>query len=162
MQYFIICFIAFGWIKINTEPVCFGAKKDTNGHFTIKIPGRIITMKLVHVSGKVNCVRGKAATNWGCKVKTALGVLFTFITLPNKTCIFPNVVHNCDRSLKKFHYTLPGMGPDVPELLFQNLTQPLLVLPGQEFQIWYGEDFVDKYENDNKGRSCTHVYGLYV
>ncbi|KAJ7379797.1 Protocadherin Fat 4 [Desmophyllum pertusum] len=54
------CEKAFGWIKINTEPVCFGAKKDTNGHFTFKIPGRIITMKLVHVSGKVNCVRGLA------------------------------------------------------------------------------------------------------
>ena len=33
---------------------------------------------------------------------------------------------------------------------------------GEEFRIWYQEDYRNQKENDNAGSTCTDVYALYI
>ncbi|KAJ7319174.1 hypothetical protein OS493_036576 [Desmophyllum pertusum] len=56
-----------------------------------------------------------------------------------------------------------GATLDAPELIFDNLSAPLLVTTDQEFQVWFVEDLADCSEHDNGlAKTCAEVYGLYV
>ena len=50
---------------------------------------------------------------------------------------------------KSVYYSLPGHTPDSPELLFDNFTTPLPVTAGQEFAVWFDEDFDSCGDSDN-------------
>ncbi|XP_067023808.1 uncharacterized protein, partial [Acropora muricata] len=43
------------WRKLNSAPVCFGAKDNQFGRFRVEVGGSIQAVKLVHLSGQVNC-----------------------------------------------------------------------------------------------------------
>ena len=56
------------WRKLNSAPVCFGAKDDQFGWFQVEVGGSIQAVKLVHLSGQVTCNHRQVNTwsKWGC------------------------------------------------------------------------------------------------
>ena len=142
--YFFI--ISENWQKINTDPVCFGARDSGYGAFNITKSGRLKTMKLVHKSGEVRCNPQYHASYWGC---TYPGYgnqgLMTIITNANKESVLPpagdlKAADHCPA--KKHYYTLEGINHTSPELVFHDLPKQLAVSRNQELQIWYGQDWI--------------------
>ena len=79
------------WLKINSNPVCFGAHNDTYGSFTIGKTGFISALKLVHKSGILVCHEKSTRSYWGCK-RPCYGdkTLMTVITYSNKSMFLPS------------------------------------------------------------------------
>ena len=147
------------WQKLNTVPVCFGAKDDQFGSFKVEIDGSVNSVKLVHVSGEVTCTKwwlwGPAADAWskfGC-IKASLE-LNTLITTATNDILLPES--------QESSYTLPGYHPDSTEIVFTNISTPLRLSSGQQLRVWYGEDLRNVSEHDNEGRSCVDVYAKYM
>ena len=140
------------WIQFNKN-ICFGAKNDSYGNFTIKYSGILIALKLVYRSGFVTCNKKNApyGNHWACKNGSRMG---TIVTNANNKVIFPQWYRNIS-------YTLNGYHPNSSELVFSRMSPPLTVAAGEEFRIWYHEDFKDGVEDDNDGHTCTDVFGLY-
>lgn len=142
------------WLKVNTEEVCFGARDDLYGSFTMQQSGNIVSFKLVHLRGQISCSTVASRYNkWACDEGDRLE---TVLTNDTNAIVFPQLSHIERR------YKLPGIRSDSPELIFNNLTVPIRVAPGQEFRVWYIEDLKDKSEHDNGGKTCMDIYALYV
>lgn len=152
------------WYKINSSPVCFGSKDSAFGRFYIKQNMTVTAIKLVHLSGYVTCndKLESARSNWGCGFYTTGGNvtfedrLYTIITDHQDHKIFPQ-----DEFIKSFQslsYNLPGgITSKSPELFFTNFT-PMNVTAGQEYRIWYGQDLINRSEDNNEGNVCAEVY----
>ena len=136
--------------------MCFGARDDSYGKFSIHKAGKISSFKLAHRSGSVSCYKDDKGTNWGCSDPSYIGQICTHITDASNVCLVNNLdssAHGC--------YQLPGFDHNSPEIEL-NLSSPVGVLAGQEFRIWYGEDLKNKDEYDNAfKKSCVDVYGFY-
>ncbi|KAL9972055.1 hypothetical protein ACROYT_G018294 [Oculina patagonica] len=155
------------WQKMNTEPVCFGARGNQYGAFNITKSGRLKTMKLIHKSGSVKCNSVDSASYWGCRNSENYGNngLLTIIINAKKESVLPPAedlkAHNhCDK--KKHFYSLDGTYHTSPELVFRDLPNLLYVSRNQEFQIWYGKDWIDCWESGNSGKTCVDVYAWFV
>ncbi|KAL9968140.1 hypothetical protein ACROYT_G026474 [Oculina patagonica] len=63
------------WLKLNSRPVCFGAKYSQYGSFSAH-DGKIAGIKLVHLSGYVSCtsVNVYHFSFWGCGSHTNLKI----------------------------------------------------------------------------------------
>ncbi|XP_078353605.1 uncharacterized protein LOC144638260 [Oculina patagonica] len=157
------------WQKINTEPVCFGARGNQHGAFNITKSGRIKTMKHIHKSGSIKCNPYISASYWGCRNSVYYGnnALLTIITNANKKAVLPPVEDlkavsgNPDCGNTKHMYSLDGTHHTSPELVFPDLSNQLTVSRNQELQIWYGQDWIDCSE-DNTGATCVDVYAWYA
>ncbi|KAJ7379759.1 hypothetical protein OS493_014166 [Desmophyllum pertusum] len=153
------------WKMINNVPVCFGARDDTYGTFNIRERGLIYTFKLVHKNGSLSCNTDTSPpSHWGCGHSIYRNKkLLTVITYPNKTALplADYLRHERGCGLRYYSYEIAGIGINSPELVFNNLTTPLAVSNGQEFQIWDGQDLTDCSENNNGGQMCVDVYALY-
>ncbi|XP_031575324.1 uncharacterized protein LOC116308945 [Actinia tenebrosa] len=151
------------WLKINSSPVCFGTKDSSFGQFNITVPGQIITFKLVHVSGSVNCNEGFPirSSHWGCRDdKGNPERMNSVITDNNDTLILPqDEFFTVNR--ERLEYKLPGYDEMSKEVIFKNISVPLGVRCGDEFRIWYGQDLTNKLEKNNGGTTCCDVYALY-
>ena len=134
--------------------MCFGAKDDSYGNFSIHKAGKISAFKLVHRSGSVSCL-SKKGTNWGCNYRDHIGRICTHITNTKRVTLA-----NFSTTNKQGCYDLPGFHPDSSEIDLR-LSSPVGVLAGQELRIWYGEDLYNIEEDDNHGKSCVDVYGFY-
>lgn len=146
--------------------ICFGSRGDKPGMFTTPSSGDVITFKLIHVSGSVSC-QVAHSSNWGCSTRTELeGRMGTYITDTRYTGLLPNNPELFATTLScglEVYYNLPGHTPYSPELLFDNFTTPLPVTAGQQFAVWFGEDFYNCHDEDNAWEeTCVHVYGLFV
>ncbi|KAJ7374869.1 hypothetical protein OS493_005222 [Desmophyllum pertusum] len=131
----------------------FGARDNTYGSFTMQSGGNVMSFKLVNLRGKISCRTVASRYDyWACDKGDNLQ---TFLTNDSNAVILP---HWPDIT----SYQLPGMRSDSPELIFNNLTVPLRVTPGQEFRVWYMEDLKDDSEFDNGGQTCMDIYALYV
>ena len=94
----------------------------------------------------------------------------TIITNANKESVLPpaeNLIYlsasGNDACRKKAHsYSLNGTSHTSPELVFRDLPNQLTVSRNQELQIWYGQDWVDCWEDINSGKTCVDVYAWYV
>ncbi|KAL9956942.1 hypothetical protein ACROYT_G038507 [Oculina patagonica] len=155
------------WQKINTEPVCFGARGNQYGAFNITKSGRLKTIKLIHKSGSIKCNPVDSASYWGCRYSGSYGNngLLTIITNANKEAVLPpagdlKAASQCDN--KKHFYSLDGTNHTSSELVFPDLSIPLSVSCNQELQIWYGQDWVDCSEDNNSGTTCVDVYAWYT
>jgi hypothetical protein len=139
-------------VKINVNPVCFGAKDDTFGQFTVHRQGQVVALRLIHVSGFI--INGGNRGKWGTYV---LEVIITD-NLNNE--IFPpnSVSVNIHGS-----YSLPGFGIDSPELTFFYPSGGFPVENGKVLRMWEGEDLrnVPNTEYDNGGLSCADVYFIF-
>ena len=138
-------------MEVNSKKVCFGARNDTYGAFTMQYSGNIMSFKLVHLSGNLTC-SNTLTSFWGCSENDKLR---TFLTNESNAVVFLQ-----DNDITA--YTLPGMHSDSPELTFNNRSVPLRVVSGQEFRVWYDEDLKDVSEHDNGGETCMKIYVLYV
>ena len=155
------------WQKINTEPVCFGARDNQYGAFNMTKSGLLKTMKLVHKSGSIICNPVDPASYWGCTSQVSYGNngLLTIITNAKKEAVLPSAgdLKTIPGSNYKNHfYTLNGITHSSQELVFRDLPIQLSVSRSQEFQIWYGQDWIDLYESDNNGATCVDVYAWYA
>lgn len=143
------------WQKLNTAPVCFGAKGDNFGSFEVEIGGSVNSVKLVHVAGEVTCIWSDGNNAWskfGCRKSQS--ELDTFITTANDDILLPDG--------EGLRYTLPGYHPDSPEIVFSDISTPLFLSSGQQLRIWYGEDLINAHEGDNGGTTCVDVYAKYI
>ena len=117
-------------------------------------------MKLIHRSGSVRC-GNYISSYWGCTYSGYGEDLMTIITDANKKAILPPTEDLKAHSDIKDHYSLPGYHHKSTELVFHNLVNPLSVSSNQEMQIWYGQDWMDRGEEDNSGKTCVDVYAWY-
>ncbi|KAL9975389.1 hypothetical protein ACROYT_G012545 [Oculina patagonica] len=142
------------WIKLNNGEVCFGAKDDAYGNFTMTTNGILSTLKLVYISGFVTCnnVTWPYGSHWACKKGPNIA---TIVTNMNDQVIFP-------QNYKNVEYLLPGYHANSSELVFNLLSPPLRVAAGDEYRVWYHEDFKNGTELDNDGHTCIDVYALYM
>ena len=148
------------WKKINTGPVCFGARDDSYGAFNIRESGVIYTFKLVHLSGSVRCNRKDPPSYWGCDNPSFGDTrLLTVITFKNRSALLL-----ADYRKKDCHYSykIEGVGVNYNELRFNNLPTPISVSVGDEFQIWHGQDLNNCSEDNNSGQTCADVYAWYA
>lgn len=161
-----MAFISENWKKINDDPVCFGAKDDSYGTFSIKENGLINTFKLVHRNGSLKCYPSLPATYWGCPSEKYYGEKrFNTVISDNSMAALSIADYSRDSNLcgyKYYSYQLDGMHLNSPELVFNMLSPAMSVSAGQEFHIWYGEDLTDCNEDSNSGETCTDVYAWYV
>ena len=169
MLFFHTNLIVGSWQKVNTEPVCFGARNKKYGAFNITKTGLLKTMKLVHKSGSIKCNTDEPASYWGCTYENFYGNngLMTIITNAKKEAILPpagnfKANYKADCYNKKHFYSLNGTNHTSPELVFGDLTNKVRVLRNQELQIWYGQDWMKCYEGDNRGKTCVDVYVWYA
>ena len=91
--------------------------------------------------------------------------LMTIVTNANKECLLPPVedlkgASRCQN--KKYFYNLYGTSHKSPELVFRDLFNPLSVSRNQELQIWYGQDWMGCFEDNNSGKTCVDVYAWYA
>ena len=145
------------WFKINTEVVCFGARDNSYGKFSIHKAGKISAFKLAHRSGSVSCLpEAEKGTNWGCNYTDYIGQICTHITDASNVRLVNNLklgLHDC--------YQLSGFDHNSPEIEL-SLSSPIGVRAGQEFRIWYAEDLKNLDDDDNAfNKSCVDVYGFY-
>lgn len=133
-------------------PVCFGAKNDAYGRFTINVAGGVIAVKLVHVSGAVANSR-KTAGNWGTARSAKIQAV---ITDDANNVLLPK------NYTRPGAYTLSGFRSTSPELVFTlaNATDPHPPTTWSG-RIWFAEDLFDHSEGDNSGESCADVFILY-
>ena len=56
------------WVKLNYQPVCFGAKDNQFGRFNARYGGNMAAVKLVHLYGYVSCDTRQTSywSYWGC------------------------------------------------------------------------------------------------
>ena len=166
-SFFFISNASENWQKINTEPVCFGARDNKYGAFNITKTGPLKTIKLVRKSGSIKCNPSYPASYWGCTNVPFYGknVLMTIITNAKKEAILPpagKLKRNGGCNNANYFYSLNGITHTSPELVFGNLTNKVSLSRNQELQIWYGQDWMDCSESDNNGTTCVDVYVWYA
>jgi len=153
------------WQKVNTDPVCFGARNDTYGAFSITKTGLVKTMKLVHKSGSIRCNTVYGDSYWSCDYPVYAKNLMTIITNANRDALLPytgDLQKRADGECGKHSYSLEGTGHKSRELVFRNLSSPLSLSRNQELQIWYGQDWLGCFEGDNIGNVCVDIYAWYI
>ncbi|XP_068722396.1 uncharacterized protein [Montipora capricornis] len=143
---------ALYWIRLNKDEVCFGARDDSYGKFTIPSDGALFRLKLVYRSGYVTNNKNKEpfGSHWGCKQSR----LCTLVTNATNEVIFP-------QDYKTGSYSLANTHVNSSELLFNSLPSPQRVRANEEFRIWFKADLLGRYENDNSGQTCVEVFGLF-
>ncbi|XP_068724923.1 uncharacterized protein [Montipora capricornis] len=143
---------ALNWIRLNKDEVCFGARDESYGNFTIPSDGSLFGLKLVYRSGYITYNKNKKpfGSQWGCKGSG----LCTLVTNAANKVIFPQDYENDSYFLINTHL-------NSSELLFYSLPSPLKVRAKDEFRIWYNEDLRNAWEDDNSGRTCVEVFGLF-
>ena len=158
--FFFFFFFSENWKKINTGPVCFGARDNSYGAFNIKESGVIRTFKLVYLSGSIRCNLDHPPSYWGCN-NPALGDtrLLTVITFKNRS---PLLLADYGEEGCHYSYKIEDVGVNDNELRFNNLPTPISVSVGDEFQIWYGQDLNNCSEHNNSGQTCADVYAWYA
>ena len=87
----------------------------------------------------------------------------TIMTNSNREALLPSQENLRSRPCnKKHYYVLDGVNQGSPELILGNLPRPMSLLKDQELQIWYGQDWVDCSEHNNRGTTCVDIFGWYV
>ena len=142
------------WRKLNSAAVCFGARDDQFSRFEVEVGGSIEAVKLVHLSGLVNCDGGFGrSSKWGCEPDSQY--IEVLITSTSNTVILPH-------SWVTPAYAISGYGPDSSEIVFSDFPNPLHLSSGQELRLWHSHDLRNHHEGDNDGNSCANVFAKYL
>ena len=80
----------------------------------------------------------------------------TVITYSNKT-VLPLAEFLKGSGGKYYTYQLDGADVNSATLVFKLLPTPLVVLVGQQFQLWYAHDLVNYTEYNNDGKTCAFM-----
>ncbi|XP_057292244.1 uncharacterized protein LOC130614803 [Hydractinia symbiolongicarpus] len=142
------------WILQATD-MCFGAKNDSYGKFTISHNGRLVSLKFRHKRGTVTCNNEDSivGSRWGCW-KFPKTIYISITTDKNQTVISKDVVNETN-----FKYNLPGFDGNSPVLIITGYNQT--VQTGEELRVWYNQDLKDHSEENNDGISCADVYAVF-
>ena len=101
------------------------------------------------------------STKWGCSLPIyGNHNIMTVITYSNKT-VLPLAEFLKGNDNTYYTYQLDGTDFNSTTLEFKLLPTPLVVLVGQQFQLWYAHDLVNYTEYNNDGKTCADVYALY-
>ena len=152
---------------MNYSPVCFGARGDHFGRFYAPSSGKLAAIKLVHLYGYVSCATSLGRSSfsyWGCGylkhphswVNELVNVVIA--TSANHILFPPSQFVITNEKWSK----IPGYTSLSPALVLSAYAHPHSVSSGQELRLWFGEDFVNRFEGDNGGRACCDVYVVYV
>ena len=146
------------WVKLNTSPLCFGARDNKYGAFTPGMDAFVWAFMIKHRSGYVSCNtrRGNSRIAWGYDPNH--GHIFTFLTDERNVVVGP--CFSQPVSQLRVNYVLPGYHSSSPFLIFFMGRGAYGVHHMAELRLWYGEDLFDYTEFDDGGRSCADVYGL--
>ncbi|XP_078384017.1 uncharacterized protein LOC144666449 [Oculina patagonica] len=149
------------WQKLNTAPVCFGAKDSQFGTFKVPSGGNIRQMKLVHLYGYVNCQNGVSINYWSpfsCSIYPGLTeyIGVTITTASNDVLLPPK-----EMSIASGWSFIPGFNGRSRKIVLTKFADPISVTSGQELRLWYSEDLVNGPEGDNAGTSCCDVYAMF-
>ena len=104
------------WRKLNSAPVCFGARDNQFGRFQVEVGGSIQAVKLVHLSGQVSCDRLENVwSKRGCDGNT--NIIIVFLTDASNTVLLPMGQNS--------RYTIPGYDAQSSEIVFSVFPTPL-------------------------------------
>ena len=152
------------FVKLNSNPVCFGALGNQFGSFKASTGGKLMKVKLVHLYGYISCIGtgSKYWSHWGCGYFAQQSVVdwtAVSLTTSGNSVLFPPSTIN----KVTYHWNLiPGYSSRSPELVMSIYDSPVSISKDQELRLWYNEDlYKDSYSN-NHGRVCADVYGLFM
>jgi len=142
------------FVELTKTPICFSARGNKYGTFSIAKPGQISSFKLVHVSGAVGAYPN-AAGKWG-----TAGHRFDTIITDNSNTVISPPFSMLDKTYYK--YSLPNANSKYDPVLFlPAIEPPFNVIGAQAMRVWFSEDLKNYAESDNYGTSCAHVYAKY-
>ena len=151
------------YVKLNSAPVCFGAKDSQFGSFKASVGGNLMKVKLVHLYGYVTCLDGRDNywSHWGCGNYLINGnsnyIDVSLTTATDNILLPPSEIGRSDK------WTLiPGYSSRSPELVMSIYDTPVAVTAGQELRLWYTQDLINGPESDNAGRVCADVFGYFM
>ncbi|XP_048578485.1 uncharacterized protein LOC116602624 [Nematostella vectensis] len=151
------------WKKINTIPVCFGAKNNNYGKFQPTRHGFLAAVKLVHRTGYVaNDPDQRYRSYWGSNREPY--DLDNLVTNTRNEVIFPLTgVRYMDVSDPARWYNMDAFNALSNELVLQHgFGQGYYVGPESMLRVWYGEDLYKYGESNNVGTECVDVYGYFI
>ena len=154
------------WRKVNSFPVCFGARNHQFGRFYMPSSRTLAAVKLVHLYGYVSCKTPVGVDNWtywGCGYSQVQHKVNVVITTSTNRILFPpnQLLSSTHGGEGKWHHII-GYNSWSPELVLSVFSHPLWISYLQQLRVWYGEDLMDWGEGDNGGRVCCDVFALYV
>ena len=142
------------WRRLNSNPVCFGAKDNQFGAFVVEVGGHIDAVKLIHLHGQVSCNVSKGRwSNWGCSGAKSLLV---FLTNSTDDILIPKLEGGA------FKYKIEGYNSNSSEIIWKDFSSPIRLTSGQELRLWHSTDLMDHGESNNDGTSCSDVFALYL
>ena len=153
------------FVKLNTDPVCFGRTNDSYGEFQALKGGKLRKVKLVHLYGYVTCAKPSPIywSHWGCGLYKAdsdsTDFIIVALTDESNTILFP------PSQLGKGALggvLVPGYNSYSPELVMSIYDAPVSVTAGQKLRLWYLEDLNKSYHSDNDGKACADIYGEFM
>ena len=144
------CNIPSKWLP-QARGVCHGVKNDDFGSFKIKQDCMLVALRLTHISGYLTSVKHKPKTftRWGSSNKKGPTDGFnTIIITKNRLLFLPEQISAYG------YYEHNGFTINDDVLIFHktaNLTS------GEEFQVAFGKDFLNKDEIYNGGYHCVDI-----
>ena len=142
--------------------MCFSAKDDQFGQFTVPSGGSLLAIKLVHVYGYVTCDKNRVYhwSYWGCGTHSSLSdrVDVAITTSSNDVLLPPSQFMEQSWLFQHKWSKIPGYNSLSAELVLSVFSSPLTITSGQVLRLWYGEDLVNSSESDNGGTSCCDVF----
>ncbi|XP_057314721.1 uncharacterized protein LOC130655923 isoform X2 [Hydractinia symbiolongicarpus] len=136
------------WIKLNSKPVCFGARNGTFGTFNVTTDADVSFFKLSYLSGGVKCTPDGTLSNWGCD-PSLIGVV---LTDEEKNIIAP------PEAIGKKFYELLTFNSKSPEIHL-SLFGPQFLRQGEKLSLYHASDFWNSEVEDNSETTCTDIYG---
>lgn len=143
------------WRKLNSAAVCFGARNDQFGRFEVEVGGSLDAVKLVHLSGLVNCNinRNNKSSKWGCSPYSKK--IQVVITNTSNTVLLPHAGVN-------LKYAIPGYGPNSSEIVFSDFPNPLPLSSGQDLRLWHLYGLNNHTAGIRGGKSCANIFAKYM
>ena len=148
--------------KTQTSDVCYGARNNQFGNFSLKYTGYLTSMILKHKSGFLKCSTDTyAASKFGCNNTGQASFnknLNVLITNDKNEVMFPSAPR-VNKFLGGKYYELPGYTGDMDTIVFVTdyVSRPKFMKKGHKLRIWYGEDLENFVEDDNSGRHCVEI-----
>ena len=154
------------FVKLNTDPVCFGTKDDAYGEFQALKGGKLRKVKLVHLYGYVSCAKSSPIywSHWGCGLHKeadsgSTDFIIVALTDERNKILFP------PKKLGKGAHgwvLVPGYNSYSPELVMSIYDAPVSVTTGQKLRLWYIEDLEKSSDYNNRGKVCADIYGEFM
>ena len=142
-----------------SDKVCFLPKSNGYGKFKFDKSGTVYGIRLTNRKDSigVTCNSRYRYTPWGCDGKSwyTKDKVSVYITNKKNKEIYPVYQDGYDAGF----YTLYGFTAYSNPLKFFSENKPgIKVKKGEEWHIWYGEDYkYGKHEANNSGKTCSVV-----